>query len=330
MAMLYAQFTHAIGLNDVCDALRLHSGPLSAIRGATPPSRNGLSHAGKERSAALAEKLFWAVMGHCQSLSPAFARGRLGKGVTHRFRKTIHIVDSTTIELIACCMDWAKHRRRKAAAKCHMRLDLQSFLPRFVLIDTARDADPKRAREVCAAVRDGEIVVFDRAYVDFPHLYDLFLRGIFWVTRTKENHQFKVLKRRKNKNPKILADEEVLPANEDTREKYPKRMRRVRALVEVDSVERVMEFLTNNMEWSAQSVADLYRSRWSIEVFFKQIKQTLKLADFMGHSANAVRWQVWTALLCYLLLRFQAFLSGWGGSFRALATPEQAYFPSFG
>ena len=142
MTMLYAQFTHSIGLNDVCDALRLHSGPLSAIRGATPPSRNGLSHASKERKAALVEKLFWAALGHLQSLSPGFGHGRRGKGVTHRFRKTIHIVDSTTIELVASCMDWAKHRRRKAAAKCHMRLDLQSFLPRFVLIDTARDADP--------------------------------------------------------------------------------------------------------------------------------------------------------------------------------------------
>ena len=361
VTMLYAQFTHSIGLNDVCDALRLHSGPLSAIRGATPPSRNGLSHASKERKAALVEKLFWAALGHLQSLSPGFGHGRRGKGVTHRFRKTIHIVDSTTIELVASCMDWAKHRRRKAAAKCHMRLDLQSFLPRFVLIDTARDADPKRAREVCAAVASGEIVVFERAYVDFDHLFDLFLRGVSWVTRTKENHKFKVVKRRKNKSQKILADEEVLAANEDTREKYPERMRRVRALVEVDGVEREMEFLTNNMEWSPQSVADLYRSRWSIEVFFKQIKQTLKLADFLGHSANAVRWQIWSALLCYLLLRFQACLSAWGssftrlftliraalwrhldlpdllrscgtagGNFRALATPEQAYFPSFG
>lgn len=151
--MLYAQLTHSIGLNDVCDALRLHSGPLSAIRGATPPSRNGLSHAGKERKAELAEKLFWAVLGHLHSISPGFAHGRRGRGVTHRFRKTIHIVDSTTIELIAKCMDWAKHRRRKAAAKCHMRLDLQSFLPHFVLIDTARHNDAKRAREVWGGPR---------------------------------------------------------------------------------------------------------------------------------------------------------------------------------
>jgi len=360
VAMLYAQLTHSIGLNDVCDALRLHSGPLSALRGAKPPSRNGLSHAGKHRKAVLVEKLFWGVLDHLSTLSPGFVRGRRGKGVTHRFRTAIHLVDSTTIELVASCMDWAKHRRRKAAAKCHMRLNLQSFLPNFVLVDTARDSDPKRAREVCAGVEEGEIVVFDRAYVDFGHLHDLFLRGVYWVTRTKEDLRFKVVKRRKSKNPKILADEEVMLTNKVTKAKYPERMRRVRALVEVDGVEREMEFLTNNLEWSPQSVADLYKSRWSIEVFFKQIKQTLKLADFLGHSANAVRWQIWSALLCYLLLRYQAYLSSWGssftrlftliratlwqkidlldllrscgtagGSFRALATPEQAYFASF-
>ena len=154
--------------------------------------------------------------------------------------------------------------------------------------------DAKRAREVCAGVQSGEIVVFDKAYVDFNHLYDLFVRGVFWVTRTKSSHRFTVLKRRKITNQKILADEEVGKAACDG--KYPERMRRARALVEVDGAEREMEFLTDNMEWSASSVADLYRCRWDIEVFFKQIKQTLKLADFPGHSANAVRWQVLSAL----------------------------------
>ena len=349
-----------IAINNLRHALRLNSGPLSGIRGARPPSRNGLSHAGKQRKAVLAEKLFWSVLDHLHTLSPGFGRGKLGKGVTHRFRKTIHLVDSTTIELVALCMDWAKHRRRKAAAKRHMRLNLQSFLPNFVLIDTAKDADPKRAREVAAGVEAGQIVIFDRAYVDFLHLLDLFLRGVFRVTRTKENHKFKLLKHRKNKNPKILADEEVILSIKSSRQKYPQRMRRVRALVEVDGQGREMEFLTNNMDWRPQSVADLYRSCWTIEVFFKQIKQTLKLADFLGHSSNAVRWQIWTALLCYLLLRYQAFLSSWessftrlftlihaalwqkidlldllrscgtgGGSYRALARPEQTYFPRF-
>ena len=361
VSLLFAQFTHAIGLNDVCDSLRLHSGPLSAIRGATPPSRNGLSTANRERPATLAEQLFWQTLAHLQSVSPAFGTGRAGKRLAHRFKTTIHVVDATTIALVANALDWAKHRRRKAAAKCHLRLDLHSFLPRFVLIDTARENDAKRAREVCAAIRAGEIVLFDKAYVDFDHLCDLDARGVFWVTRAKDNLQCKVVQRRiKKPAGKILRDDEILLTGPQSRADYPHRLRRVVALVEVDGVEREMVFLTNNFEWAASTVAGLYRCRWQIEVFFKQIKQTLQLADFLGNSANAVRWQVWTALLVYVLLRYQAFLSRWsssfvrlwtcvraalwlkldavallksygtaGGDFRLLGQPQAAYLPGF-
>jgi len=131
VALVYAQLTHSIGLNDVCDALRLQSGPLSSIRGATPPTRNTLSHADKVRPAEMAQKLFWAVFEHLSLLSPNFVSGTGRKRFASKFKRAIHLVDSTTIPLIASCMDWAKHRRRKAAAKCHLRLDLQSFLPRF-------------------------------------------------------------------------------------------------------------------------------------------------------------------------------------------------------
>ena len=179
VSMLFAQLTHAIGLNDVCDALRLHSGPLSAIRGATAPSRNNLSHANKRRDAALAERLFWTVLEHLQKLSPGFAAGRRGKGLARRFRRVIHVVDSSTIALIASCIDWAQHRRRKAAAKLHVRLDLHSLLPRFVLVESAKAADSIRAAEVCAGVQPGEIVIFDRAYVDFIHLGVLNDDGVF-------------------------------------------------------------------------------------------------------------------------------------------------------
>ena len=99
--------------------------------------------------------------------SPEFVSGKAAKRFARKFKRTIHLVDSTTIPLIASCMDWARHRRRKAAAKCHLRLDLQSFLPRFAMVDTAKDADAKRAREVCAGIKAGEIVIFDKAYVDF-------------------------------------------------------------------------------------------------------------------------------------------------------------------
>lgn len=317
--MLYAQLTHAIGLNDVCDGLRHHAGWLARIRGATPPSRNGFSHANKVRDAAMAEKLFWNVLAHLQSLQPRFGTGR--RGLAHRFRRVIHVVDSTTIQLIASCMDWAKHRRRKAAAKCHLRLDLQSLLPRFAIVDTARDNDNARSRELCAGIRAGEIVIFDRAYVDFAHLFGLLIREVFWVTRTKTDIQFTVVKRRITRpEGRILRDDEVVLTTEKSRGEYPNRMRRVTARIELDGKEVEMEFLTNNFDWAPSTVADLYRCRWQIEVFFKQIKQTLQLCDFLGHSANAVRWQVWTALLLYVLLRFQAFLSEWPHSFTRLFT----------
>ena len=325
VSLLFAQFTHAVGLNDVCDSLRLRSGPLSAIRGATPPSRNGLSTANRERPAALAEQLFWKTLEHLQSLSPDFGSGRAGQRLAHRFKAAIHVVDATTIQLVANALDWAKHRRRKAAAKCHPRLDLHSFLPRFALIDTARENDTRRAREVCAAIRAGEIVLFDRAYVDFAHLHDLHERGVLWVTRAKDNMQFKVVQRRiKKPAGKILRDDEILLTVPRSLAEYPQRLRRVVALVEVDGVEREMVFLTNNFAWAAGTVAGLYRCRWQIEVFFKQIKQTLPLADFPGNSANAVRWQVWSALLVYVLLRYQAFQAGWGSSFVRLWTCVRA------
>ena len=161
--------------------------------------------------------------------------------------------------------------------------------------------------------------------MDFAHLSDLLTRGIFWVTRAKDNLQFKVVKRRiKKPAGKILRDDEILLTVARSRADHPQKMRRVVALVEVDGVEREMVFLTNNLEWAAGTVAELHRCRWQIEVFFKQIKQTLQLADFLGNSANAVRWQLWTALLVYVLVRYQAHLSRWGSSFVRLWTCVRA------
>jgi len=320
VSLLFAQLTHALGLNDVCDALRLHSGPLSAIRGASPPSKNALSHANRHRDANMAEALFWRMLEELQRIAPRFGGGRRPR-FAFRFKRMIHVVDSTTIQLVASCMDWAKHRRRKAAAKCHVRLNLQSFLPHFAIVDTAREHDNVRARELCAGVRAGEIVIFDKAYLDFRHLADLAQREVFWVTRAKENLEYRLVRSyQRGRFGNILADDVVELTSPPSRRAYPNWVRRVVALVEVNGETREMVFLTNNLKWSPQTIADLYRCRWQIEVFFKELKQTLQLADFLGHNANAVRWQVWTALLLYLLLRFLAFLSQWGHSFTRLFT----------
>lgn len=358
VALLQAQLSHSISLNDVCDSLQLHTSDLATIRGATPPSRNGLSNANRERPWEMAQDLFWAVTGALGQKSPGFFAGK-SRSYAFRFKAPISIADSTVIELLANSLDWASHRRRKAAAKTHMRLSLQSLLPQCVIIDTAKEHDNKRARELCAGLQKGEIIIFDKAYIDYGHLLDLEKRGVFWVSRAKENMAYELSEKLPvAPGSKILSDEVI--ALKDRKEGVPEFMRLVRALVEVDGKEREMSFLTNNLNWSPQSVVDLYRCRWEIEVFFKQIKQTLQIADFLGHNANAVRWQIWMALLVYVLLRYLQHLSQWphsftrlftvlraalweqfdllgllkcygtaGGSFRNLARPEQAYFAGF-
>src|SRR5262245_1650494 len=259
VALLYAQLTHALGLNDVCDALHLHSGALSALRGASPPSRNNFSYANKHRDACLAQQLFWSVLEHLQSLRPDFGRGR-PFGLARRFKRVIHLVDATTIQLVASCLDWARHRRRKAAAKCHLRLDLQSFLPRFAIIDSARRHDSQHARELCAGIRAGEIVIFDKAYLDFGHLHQLNERGVFWVTRAKDDLRARMIKRLpQNKDKRIRRDELVELKVYVSHRDYPQPLRRIVAMVEVDGQEVEMVFLTNNLQWSARTVADLYR-----------------------------------------------------------------------
>ena len=167
---------------------------------------SGLSYANKHRVAKMAEELFWSL----PVIAITVPRICRTEGFPRRFKRTINVVDSTTIALIANCMYWA-HRRRKAAAKCHLRLDLQSFLPRFAIIDTAKENDAKRAREVCAGLKEGEIVLFDKAYVDFEHLFDLSSRGVYFVTRAKENMACRCVKRLINKPKGNIVRDDLVP-----------------------------------------------------------------------------------------------------------------------
>ena len=361
LALVFGQLSHALGLNDICDTLRNHKGVLTTIRDAVPPSRNGFSHANRTRNADMAEDLFWSALGHLKSISPQFyTQGRNYCAMPRKFKRVINVVDSSTIQLVANCLDWAKHRRRKAAAKMHLRLDLRSFLPNFILVKSANSHDSKEAGTVCAGVNSGEIVIFDKAYVDFKHLYELFLRGVFWISRAKTNMKYEVVGQHSAVKGNILRDEVIKLTGVRTAKWYPQTLRLIEAMVEVDGKMKKMVFISNNFDWAASSICDLYKARWAIEVFFKEIKQTLQLADFMGYNENAVRWQIWTALLTYILLRFIAWQSKWGHSFirlftalrgvlwnrldmfsvleccgtaggkvRMRAAPEQAYLPGF-
>jgi len=320
VAMLHVQLAHSLSLNDVADTLRNHSGVLTTIRHATPPSRNGLSHANRVRDPAMAQELFWQMLSHIQKGHPAFGYDAKYSGLPRRFKRTIYAIDSTTIHLVANCMDWAKHRRRKAAAKCHMQLNLQNFLPQFAIVKNASTHDSTEAYSLCANLKSGEIAVFDKAYVDFKHLYELDSRGVFWVTRAKDNMAYRVVKQHTKPKGNIISDDLIELETPKSKKAYPQLLRRVTAKIIVNGKEKTMTFITNNKIWAPSSICDLYKCRWGIEVFFKQIKQTLQLADFVGHSQNAILWQVWMALLAYVLIRYVSFLGKWKGTFKRLFT----------
>jgi hypothetical protein len=164
----------------------------------------------------------------------------------------------------------------------HLRLDLHSFLPEFAVVKSAGTNDLAESYELCAGVRSGEIVVFDKAYVGFEHLHSLTQRGVFWVTRAKENTRYETVGQHSAPGGNIVRDVYIKLKDFKSSRKYPATLRLVEAIVEIDNKPRVMVFITNNMQWAASSICDLYQSRWGIEVFFKEIKQTLQLADLPG------------------------------------------------
>jgi len=192
------------------------------------------------------------------------------------------------------------------------------MLPRYAVVDTAKITDNKKAREVCAPLQNGEIVVFDKAYVDFVHLNDLDKRGVCWVSRSKKNMTYRIIEERTPTHQRVLNDQIIELADYNTKKKYTQYFRLVEAIVEVDGKDLTMTFITNNLLWSAWTVAELYRARWEIEVFFKEVKQTVQLVDFVGHNKNAVQWQIWLALLTHLLVRFLAHISRWSLGFKRL------------
>ncbi len=324
VALLYGQLNRSASLNEICDAARLHEPELNRIRGATAPKRNTFSNANRTRDPLIAERLYWQTFEHLQAVCPDFTRAKSHRGFIHRIKRDIFAIDSTTLQLSLNCIDWARHRRKKAAAKTHLRLDVGNRLPAFAVVEDAAHHDSKRAQALCVDLKDGDVLLADRAYVDLAFLHGLSERGVVFVLREKEHMVFKVLKRRANLPPRILADETVRMSRKGSAEKYPAPLRRITAIVEVDGRDRKMTFITNNFAWSPRTIAELYRARWAIETFFKELKQTLQLADFVGYNEKAVQWQVWIGLLAHLLLRFIKHVAKWTLSFSRLVGTVRA------
>lgn len=310
--LMLGQLLHLFSLNELVDVSQIYASELGGIRGIVPAKLNTFSHANRTRNPEVAEKFFWCVYERMTRKDPAFAAGRR-RGALAKFRaRGIYAIDSSTIQLAYSCIDWAKHRQRKAAVKLHMVADVPSRLPHFCVIGKASEHDSKREDELLASLKEGDIAILDRAYNAFPALGRHNERGGFFVVREKTGMKAKVVRRVAKKDlPKnILADETIRLTGAKTAKAYPETIRRVTAHVCVDGKWRDMTFLTNNFDWSATTIAELYRARWEVELLFKELKQTLQLQDFYGENENAVKWQIWAALLAHLLLRYLKFRHG--------------------
>lgn len=322
-AMLYCQVSKTESLNSICDVARANEALWTSM-GVAVPRRNTLSNANAVRPAAMAKDLYWKTFSHLVGIAPKFGKGP-HRGYCFRIKAPMFAVDSSTVRLTMNSFDWARHRREKAAAKLHLTFDLGNRLPSFAIVEDAAHHDSVRAAELTAHLRAGDIAVADRAYTDFGFMDGLDARGVRFVTRQKRNMRMRVARRLMDpvlptpkRTTQILADEIVVPERKSSAGKYGGTLRRVTAMVEMQGRMKTMEFLTNGLRWSARTVAEIYRDRWGIETFFKELKQTCQIHDFIGYSENAVQWQVWTGLLAHLLLRYLAYLSRWGLSFSRL------------
>jgi hypothetical protein len=301
VAMLFCQLAHADSLREICNGLACCLGKLVHLGIGVAPNKSTLAYANRHRPAKLYEDLFYT----------ALARFRDEKGLglrkqKFRFKNKLLSLDSTTISLCLEMFPWAKFRRAKGGVKAHVLLDHDDYLPSYVLITEARHSDVKLADAF--PLNPGSIVAMDRGYNDYALFGTWTERKIYFVTRLKDNAAYEVLAESAlPENRNIRADQLIQFAGDKARRDCPFPLRRV---VVWDPVgEREIVLLTNLLEFGSTTIAAIYKDRWEIELFFKALKQNLKVKSFVGTSENALRIQIWTALIAILLLKWAHHLS---------------------
>jgi hypothetical protein len=311
VAMMFCQLAQADSLREICNGLHCCLGKLVHLGLRRAPNKSSLAYANQHRPAALYQNLFYATLAHFQGQG-GFGQ-RKGK---FRFKNKLLSLDATVISLCLALFPWAAFRRAKGGVKVHVLLDHDHYMPAFVHITTAKQHEVKVAQTL--SLNPGSIVAFDLGYND----YSLFSRwteqGVFFVTRLKDNAVFEVIEERPlplHRN--LLADQIIRLTGARAEEKCPHRLRRV--VVWDEKHPRTIELLSNHLDFGATTIADIYQDRWEIELFFKALKQNLKIKTFVGTSENALRIQIWTALIAMLLLKWMHHLSTFGWSFSNLA-----------
>ncbi len=312
VGMLFCQLARADSLREICNGLACCLGKLVHVGIKNAPNKSTLSYANGHRPAALFEDLFWSLMRQFR------AKGQLGtRQHKFRFKNKLLSLDSTTVSLCLSLFPWAKFRRAKGGVKAHVLLDHDDYMPSFVLITEAKRHDSKILHLLHLAA--GSIIVMDRAYNHYQQFATWIAQGVFFVTRMKENAVYEVLERLPvPQNRNILSDAIIRLTGVNAESKCPHPLRRI--VVWDAENQREIVLLTNHLDFGATTLAEIYRARWHIELFFKALKQNLKVKSFVGVSENALRIQIWTALIAMLLLKWLHHLSKAAWSLSILAS----------
>ena len=300
-ALAYGQITSAFSVREIVGSMAAHSSRLYHC-GMNPVKRTTLCDAMEKRDPVIFEHTFNALVAKAKILSGT-------SGV--RFRNPMKLIDASTIELCLSRFDWAKFRSTKGAVKIHVALDGDHFFPEQVRMTTGSVHEVNEMAELSRG--SGTMHVYDRGYVDFKRLYDINLAGSFFVTRMKQNCQFELVRPiAYSANGAVRFDSTINLSSEKGRKDYPDLLRQV--TYHDAEKNRDYVFISNDFTLSAQEIAETYKARWQVELFFKWIKQNLKVKTFWGTSRNAVFIQLWVALIVFMLLWIAKHIDGLAGS----------------
>lgn len=299
VTMVMAQLSGRTSLRDITENLSAQSHRLYHL-GVVKLSRSNLSRMNNDKPYQLYQALFEKLLSRCQSVAPGHSFG---------FKSPLYSLDATTIDLCLEMFPWAKFRTTKGAIKVHVGLNHAGYLPEFVRVSEGKTHDVNVGRTT--QFPKGSLVAIDKAYNDYAWYKELTDKGISFVTRLKSNAKYRIMERRKTlKHKGITSDQVIKFTGLLTAKKCPIRLRRV-GYRDPETGKRYV-YLTNNFQLAAKTIAEIYKSRWQVELFFKWIKQNLKIKSFVGTSKNAVLTQIWIAMCCYLLTSFLKFRHGLG------------------
>ena len=301
VSMTFCQLAHADSLREICNGLACSEGKLVHLGVQRAPNKSTLAYANEHRPAALFEDLFYTSLNRF--------RGQQGLGTRKskfRFKNKLLSLDSTTISLCLELYPWAKYRRAKGGVKAHVLLDHDDDLPSYVLITEAKQSDVRVAQSL--DLNAGSIVAMDRGYNDYALFGKWTGQGVFFVTRLKEKAIYEVTESIIGPLPRnIVSDETIRLTGPKAIKDCPHLLRRV--VVWDERNQREIDLLTNQHQFGPTTIAAIYKDRWEIELFFKALKQNLKVKSFVGTSKNALLIQIWTALIAIMLLKWLHHLS---------------------